>query len=132
MAFREVSMNKIREVLRVWLGVAGLPAPGCRTIAAHCGMDRKTVRRYVEAAQAPGLPRDDDVSAIDDGLIGAVADAVRPARPDGHGAAWEQLLGVANCSLPPGNQVVPSPWQATARAIHLVIKQFRAAGELSR
>lgn len=49
MAFREVSMNKIREVLRVWLGVAGLPAPGCRTIAAHCGMDRKTVRRYVEA-----------------------------------------------------------------------------------
>lgn len=47
MAFREVSMNKIREVLRVWLGVAGLPAPGCRTIAAHCGMDRKTVRRYV-------------------------------------------------------------------------------------
>lgn len=26
MAFREVSMNKIREVLRVWLGVAGLPA----------------------------------------------------------------------------------------------------------
>lgn len=58
--------------------------------------------------------------------------AVRPARPDGHGAAWEQLLGVANCSLPPGNQVVPSPWQATARAIHLVIKQFRAAGELSR
>lgn len=132
MAFREVSMNKIREVLRVWLGVAGLPAPGCRTIAAHCGMDRKTVRRYVRPAQAPGLPRDDDVSAIDDGLIGAVADAVRPARPDGHGAAWEQLLGVANCSLPPGNQVVPSPWQATARAIHLVIKQFRAAGELSR
>lgn len=25
MAFREVSMNKIREVLRVWLGVAGVP-----------------------------------------------------------------------------------------------------------
>lgn len=131
MAFREVSMNKIREVLRVWLGVAGLPA-GCRTIAAHCGMDRKTVRRYVEARAGTRSARDDDVSAIDDGLIGAVADAVRPARPDGHGAAWEQLLGVANCSLPPGNQVVLSPWQATARAIHLVIKQFRAAGELSR
>ncbi len=28
MAFREVSVNEIREVLRVWLGVAGLPAPG--------------------------------------------------------------------------------------------------------
>ena len=32
-------------------------------------------------------------SAVDDGLIGVVAEAVRPARPDGHGAAWEQLLG---------------------------------------
>ena len=55
MAFREVSVNEIREVLRVWLGVAGLPAPGYRRIAAHCGVDRKTVRRYVQAAQAAGL-----------------------------------------------------------------------------
>ena len=92
MAFREVSVNEIREVLRVWLGVAGLPAPGYRTIAAHCGVDRKTVRRYVEAAQAAGLRRSDDVSAIDDGLVGAVAEAVRPARLNGHGAAWEQLV----------------------------------------
>ncbi|MGV9803935.1 hypothetical protein ACWDTP_38470 [Mycobacterium sp. NPDC003449] len=86
-------MNEIREVLRVWLGVAGLPAPGYRTIAAHCGLDRKTVRRYVEAAQAAGLRRDDDLSAVDDALIGMVAEAVRPVRPDGHGAAWEHLLG---------------------------------------
>ena len=49
--------------------------------------------RYVEAAQAAGLRRDDDVSALDDGLIGTVAEAVRPARPHGHGAAWDQLLG---------------------------------------
>ena len=93
MAFREVSVNEIREVLRVWLGVAGLPAPGYRTIAAHCGVDRKTVRRYVEAAQGAGLRRDDGAGVIDDGLIGAVAQAVRPVRLDGHGAAWEQLLG---------------------------------------
>jgi hypothetical protein len=59
MAFREISVNEIREVLRLWLGVAGLLAPGLRTIAAHCGVDRKTVRRYVEAAQAAGLSRDD-------------------------------------------------------------------------
>lgn len=92
MAFREVSVNEIREVLRVWLGVPGLPAPGYRRIAAHCGVDRKTVRRYVEAAQAAGLRRDSDVSSVDDGLIGMVAEAVRPVRPDGHGAAWEQLI----------------------------------------
>lgn len=70
MAFREVSVNEIREVLRVWLGVVGLPAPGYRTIAAHCGVDRKTVRRYVEAAQAAGLSRSDGAEAVDDGLIG--------------------------------------------------------------
>jgi hypothetical protein len=93
MAFREVSVSEIREVLRLWLGVPGLPAPGLRTIAGHCGVDRKTVRRYVEAAQAAGLRRDAGVEALDDGLIGAVAQAVRPARPNGHGAAWEQLLG---------------------------------------
>ena len=94
MAFREVNVNEIREVLRLWLGVAGLPAPGYRTIAAHCGVDRKTVRRYVEAAQVAGLSRDDDASAVDDGLIGVVAEAVRPVRPDGHGQSWEELLGV--------------------------------------
>lgn len=94
MAFREVSVNEIREVLRVWLGVAGLPPePGYRRIAAHCGVDRKTVRRYVEAAQAAGLRRSDSIEAVDDGLIGAVAEAVRPVRPNGHGAAWDQLLG---------------------------------------
>lgn len=93
MAFREVSVDEIREVLRVWLGVAGLPTLGSRRIATHCGLDRKTVRRYVEAAQAAGLRRGDDVSAVDDELIGAVAEAVRPVRRHGHGAAWEQLLG---------------------------------------
>ncbi|GFG55044.1 hypothetical protein MAGR_64850 [Mycolicibacterium agri] len=62
-------------------GRGGLPAPGYRTIAAYCGLDRKTVRRYVEAAQAAGLRRDDDLGAVDDALIGMVADAVRPVRP---------------------------------------------------
>ncbi|KZS67020.1 hypothetical protein A4G26_27365, partial [Mycobacterium kansasii] len=78
MGYREVSVNEIREVLRLWLGVGGVPAPGLRTIAAHCGVDRKTVRRYVEAAQAAGLSRSDSVDALDDSLIGAVAEAVRP------------------------------------------------------
>ena len=94
MAFREVSVSEIREVLRLWLGVVpGLPAPGLRTIAGHCGVDRKTVRRYVEAARAAGLRRESCADVLDDELIGVVAQAVRPVRPHGHGAAWEQLLG---------------------------------------
>ena len=55
-------------------------------------MDRKTVRRYVAAAQAEGLVRDAGVEALSDGLIGAVVAAVRPARPNGHGQAWDLLL----------------------------------------
>jgi transposase len=74
-------------------GWPGYRHRGYRTIAAHCGVDRKTVRRYVEAAQAAGLCRSDSVEAVDDGLIGAVAEAVRPVRLHGHGAAWEQLMG---------------------------------------
>lgn len=92
MAFREISVNEIREVLRLWLGTAALPAPGLRTIADHAGVDCKTVRRYVDAAQTAGLNRDGTAADIDDELIAAVVDTVRPDRPHGHGAAWEQLV----------------------------------------
>ena len=88
MGFREVSVNEVREVLRGW--VAGV---GLRTIAARAGVDRKTARRYVEAARAAGLSRSAGQGAVDDALIGAVVAAVRPARPNGHGPAWEALLG---------------------------------------
>ena len=55
MAFREVSVVRSGEVLRLWLGVVpGLPEPGLRRIARHSRVDRKTVRRYVEAARQPG------------------------------------------------------------------------------
>ncbi|MGA7688762.1 MAG: IS21 family transposase [Jiangellales bacterium] len=80
-------MVEIREVLRAWLQGAGL-----RTVASRAGVDRKTARRYVEAAQAAGLVRSADVSAVDDELVGAVVAAVRPVRPNGHGSAWESLL----------------------------------------
>jgi transposase len=85
-AFREVDVVEIREVLRGWLDGGGL-----RTIAERAGVDRKTARRYVEAAQAAGLVRDAGQAALCDVLIGAVVERVRPARPNGHGAAWEAL-----------------------------------------
>jgi transposase len=45
----------------------------------------------VEAAQAAGLVRDADRAALCDELIGAVVERVRPARPNGHGTAWDAL-----------------------------------------
>jgi transposase len=88
MAFREVAVIEIREVLRGWLSGAGL-----RVVAAQAGVDRKTARRYVAAAVEAGLARGGGDGQLSDELIGQVADRVRPARPGGHGQAWEQLEG---------------------------------------
>lgn len=86
MAFREVPMFEIREVLRLWLAGEGL-----RAIARLARVDRKTVRRYVAAAEAAGLVRDGGEGQLSDALIGAVCQVVRPARPGGHGVAWDAL-----------------------------------------
>ncbi len=86
MSFREVDVIEVREVLRGWVDGGGL-----RTVAERAGVDRKTARRYVEAAQAAGLCRDAGQDALSDELVGAVIAAVRPARPGGHGAAWDVL-----------------------------------------
>ena len=88
MAFREVRVFEVREVLRLWLAGEGFRATGLRV-----GFDRKTVRRYVEAAMDAGLVRDDGVGQLTDEFIGVVVEAVRPHRSDGHGEAW-RLLGV--------------------------------------
>lgn len=87
MGFREVSVVEVREVLRAWLGGHGL-----RKAAERAGVDRKTARRYVAAAEAAGLSRDAGAGAVTDDLVGVVVEAVRPARPNGHGASWELLL----------------------------------------
>src|SRR6516165_4209329 len=86
MAFREVAVTEIREVLRGWLAGAGL-----RRVAEQAGVDRKTARRYVAAAVEAGLARDGGTGQLSDELMGQVAQAVRPVRPGGHGQAWEQL-----------------------------------------
>jgi hypothetical protein len=86
MAFREVAVTEIREVLRAWLSGSGL-----RRVAEQAGVDRKTARRYVEAAVAAGLARDGGAGQLSDELVGQVAQVVRPARPGGHGRGWERL-----------------------------------------
>jgi transposase len=86
-AFREVSVIEVREVLRAWLAGAGL-----RAVAAQAGVDRKTARRYVQAAERAGVVRDGGLGQLSEDVIGRVVAAVRPARPAGHGSAWGLLL----------------------------------------
>lgn len=89
MAFREVLVTQVREVLRAWLAGAGK-----RPAARRAGVDVKTAQRYIKAAQAAGLTRGGDESQLTDELLGQVVTAVRPARPAGHGASWEALAPV--------------------------------------
>ena len=87
MGFREVSVVEIREVLRAWLEGAAL-----RTAAERAGVDRKTARRCVQAAEDAGLDRAADQDAVTDELVGAVVATVRPSRPNGLGAARKVLV----------------------------------------
>ena len=50
MAFREVTMLEVKEILRLWL--LGVPK---RRVAQQLGLDVKTVRRYLAAARARGV-----------------------------------------------------------------------------
>ena len=87
MAYREVPVFEVREVLRLWLRGESL-----RGIERLPRVDRKTVRRYVEAAVAQGVTREGGEDQLSDELIGAVVEAVRPHRSDGHGQAWRLLV----------------------------------------
>ena len=86
MAFREVPVFEVREVLRLWIdgrgyrGIAGLVAP-----------DRKTVTRVVQAAVGLGLDRVGGVGQLDDEFVGSVMAAMRQGRPDRHGETWALL-----------------------------------------
>ncbi len=86
MAFRGVDVIEVREVLRAWLAGQGL-----RMVARQAGVDRKTARRYVQAAQQAGLVRDGGVAQLSDALIGEVIARIRPVRSGGHGMAWQAL-----------------------------------------
>jgi transposase len=92
MAFREVRVFEVREVLRLWLRGEGI-----RATERLAGLDRKTVRRYVAAAVELGLVRGGGEEQLTDDFVGSVVEAVRPHRSDGRGEAWQLL--VANHDL---------------------------------
>jgi len=87
MAYREVRVFEVREVLRLWLRGEGL-----RSVERLAGVDRKTVRRYVAAAEELGLVRAGGEDQLSDGLMASVVEVVRPHRSDGHGEAWRLLV----------------------------------------
>jgi DNA-binding IclR family transcriptional regulator len=87
MAFREVRVFQVREVLRLWLR-----GEGFRSIERLAGLNRKTVHRYVDAALALGLVRGGGEDQLTDMVVGMVVEAVRPHRVDGHGVVWRLLV----------------------------------------
>src|SRR5262249_20592793 len=74
MAYREFGMVEVREILRRWLGGAGI-----RAIARGAGVDRKTVAAYIRAAIAVGVQRGG--AAPSDEQLAAIATACRQGRP---------------------------------------------------
>jgi transposase len=86
MVFREVDVVEVKEMLRLWVR-----GHGYKSIARLSQIDRKTVRRYVEAAVRAGMRQAGGETQITDGLVGEVINQVRPARHPNHGQAWSHL-----------------------------------------
>lgn len=74
MAYRELFVVEVREILRRWVRGDSL-----RAIAAVVTADRKTVRGYVAAARGLGVVQGGEPP--DDALIAQVIAAVHPGRP---------------------------------------------------
>lgn len=72
MAYRELTMIDVREVLRRWQSRQSI-----KSIARGTRVDRKTIRRYVAAAKALGIEATTELS---DGVVHGVAQHVQ-ARP---------------------------------------------------
>lgn len=83
MAYREVTMLEVKEVLRLWLD--GVPKT---RIAAQLRIDRKTVRRYVAAGIARGLAPGAGQAPLDDVALAAVLVSLRAPPERSHGEAW--------------------------------------------
>jgi transposase len=86
MGFREVPVFEVKEVLRLWLRGEAL-----RAIERLARVDRKTIRRYVQAAGELGVVRDGGEGQLSDEVLGGVIERVRPHRSSGHGESWRTL-----------------------------------------
>src|SRR4051812_29491709 len=85
MAYREVTMVEIKEVLRLWR--AGTPK---KRIAAQLPLDVKTVRRYIAAAKGCGLTP--EPTPVTDDQLGSVLAALAPDSGRPHGDGWQRCI----------------------------------------
>lgn len=83
MAFREVTMLEVKEVVRRWLA-----GEAKKSIARQTGVSRNTVRGYIQAAVRSGL-RKGAVLTLSDELLAAVLVELRPKVERSRGEAWE-------------------------------------------
>ena len=81
MAYREVTVLEVKEVIRQWLEGAGK-----KRIAARLGLDVKTVRRYLVAAAEQGIRRESPPSDLEAAVAQVVAVLQSPGRP--RSAGW--------------------------------------------
>ncbi len=85
MSYREVTMLEIKEVLRRKEG-----GDGVRKIAREMGVDRKTVRRYLEAIEEAGIG---DATEVDESVLAGLAQAVQGRPPVEPSEPWQALMG---------------------------------------
>lgn len=83
MAYREVTMIEVKEVLRLWL--AGRAK---KQIAARVGLDPKTVRRYVRAAEERGATPEAGEAWLTDEHLAIVLTALKTPGERPRGEAW--------------------------------------------
>jgi transposase len=85
MAFREVTMLEIKEVLRRWLR-----RETKSEISRQCGVSRGTVRSYIRAAQEGGLSPGQAEGVLDDEQLAALAARLHPSSGRPRGEGWQR------------------------------------------
>jgi transposase len=88
MAFREVTMFEIKEVLRLWI-----TGTSVSRIASAVGIDRKTVRRYLGAARNAGLSPEQGEAGLTDECLAAILIGLKASAGRPHGESWARCEG---------------------------------------
>jgi len=87
MAYREVTMIEVKEILRLWL--AEVPK---KRIAGMLGADRKTVQRYTALAAEQGLAPGQGADALTDERLELILVALKTTAGRPRGESWERCI----------------------------------------